>query len=278
LPDGATRHYQFRSVRQVLRAAVADEILSRDPSQGIPNPVPKPAELHPFHNWAELETLAQELDPRYRAIPIFAAGTGLRPEEWIALEWKDIDLDAGIVHVRRVYTKGRLKEHGKTSRSRRRVPLRQKAHEALAERNAPAEGLVFPGATGGHLNLHNWREREWEPAVKASGQRKRTPYTLRHTFASFNIAAGMSLFHLAKIMGTSVRLLDQTYGHLLPESDEQLRALMDSWDALSRGRKWQTYRSRNPGVGIGRGGSNPPSPRAQTMGTIWSFGRIWKKP
>jgi integrase len=39
---------------------------------------------------------------------IFAAATGLRPAEWLALEWRDIDLDARVVYVHRSFTKGRL--------------------------------------------------------------------------------------------------------------------------------------------------------------------------
>jgi len=50
-----------------------------------------------------------DLDPRFATIPIFATGTGLRPEEWLALERRDVDRKAGVVRVERVYTQGRLK-------------------------------------------------------------------------------------------------------------------------------------------------------------------------
>ena len=53
---------------------------------------------------------------------------------------------------------------------------------------------------------------------------------MRHTFASFAIAAGVSLFYLARLMGTSVEQIDATYGHLLPDSEEYLRGLLDSFD------------------------------------------------
>ena len=78
--------------------------------------------------------------------------------------------------------------------------------------------LVFPSEQGGYLNLHNWRARHWNPAVRAAGLEHRTPYALRHTFASLAIAAGVSLFELARFMGTSVEQIDHTYGHLLPGS------------------------------------------------------------
>ena len=54
--------------------------------------------------------------------------------------------------------------------------------------------------------------------MRAAGLDHRTPYALRHTFATFAIAAGVSLFELARFMGTSVEQIDRTYGHLLPDS------------------------------------------------------------
>jgi hypothetical protein len=43
--------------------------------------------------------------------------------------------------------------------------------------------------------------------------------------------AGMSLFALARRMGTSVEQIDKTYGHLLPDAAEHERELLDRFDA-----------------------------------------------
>jgi len=40
------------------------------------------------------------------------------------------------------------------------------------------------------------------------------PYALRHTFASFAIASKLPTFELARFMGTSVKQIDETYGHV----------------------------------------------------------------
>ena len=80
---------------------------------------------------------------------------------------------------------------------------------------------------GGHLNLHYWRADHWTPAVRAAGLAHRPPYALRHTFAAFSIAAGVSLFELARFMGTSVDQIDKTYGHLLPDSLDRTRSALD---------------------------------------------------
>ena len=84
------------------------------------------------------------------------------------------------------------------------------------------------------MNLHNWRRRHWDPAVKAAGLEHRTPYALRHTYASFSIAAGVSLFALARRMGTSVEQIDRTYGHLLPDAEAYELGLLDAFDARER--------------------------------------------
>jgi hypothetical protein len=40
-----------------------------------------------------------------------------------------------------------------------------------------------------------------------------------------------SLFYLARLMGSSVEQIDARYGHMLPDSEEYLRGLLDSFDA-----------------------------------------------
>ena len=87
--------------------------------------------------------------------------------------------------------------------------------------------LLFAGVRGGHLNLNEWRADEWTPAVRAAGLEHRSPYALRHTFATFAIAAGVSLYELARFLGTSVEQIDRTYGHLLPDSIARARAALD---------------------------------------------------
>jgi integrase len=91
--------------------------------------------------------------------------------------------------------------------------------------------LLFPAARGGHTELWKWRRDHWAPAIKTAGIDHRRIYDLRHSFASFSIAAGVSLFYLARIMGTSVAQIDATYGHLLPDSEDYLGGLLDSYDA-----------------------------------------------
>jgi integrase len=81
-----------------------------------------------------------------------------------------------------------LKEWGKTERSRRRVPLRHRVLAAFGDVPRRLDvALVFSPPKGGYVDLHNFRTREWTPAVKAAGfidenkKATRRIYDLRHS-------------------------------------------------------------------------------------------------
>ena len=189
--------------------------------------------MRPFETWAQVEAITVELHPRYAAIPVVLAGTGLRPEELWALERRDVDLDEGVLNVTRVYSQGRLKEPAKSSRQRRRVPLRGRVVEALRALPPRLDSkLLFPAARGGYIDREKFRYRHWAPALRAAGIEHRRVYDCRHTFASWAIAGGVQLFYLARIMGTSVQQIDQVYGHVLPDSEGYLRGLLDAYDEV----------------------------------------------
>lgn len=48
------------------------------------------------------------------------------------------------------------------------------------------------------------------PALQAAGVEVRRIYDMRHTFATWSVAAGMSIFTLSRRMGTSVQMIDST--------------------------------------------------------------------
>jgi integrase len=171
-----------------------------------------------------------ELGPKYGPMIRFAAATGLRPEEWVAVERQDIDRASRTLRVVRTHVEGRTKSYGKTSGSVREVPLSSTALAALDEVPARLDTrLVFPGPRGAHVNLRNFRRREWHPALEGAGIPSRRIYDLRSTFASQALAAGVSMFELARIMGTSVRMIEAHYGALLQGSGDSIRGKLDAY-------------------------------------------------
>jgi len=93
------------------------------------------------------------------------------------------------------------------------------------------------------VNLRNFRRREWHPALEGADVRTRRIYDLRSTFASQALAAGVSVFELARIMGTSVRMIERHYGTLLQGSGDVIRGKLDT----PMSRVWAKSRTRKRG-------------------------------
>jgi integrase len=220
--------------------------------QGIDNPQRRRTEKRPVESWDELNALASELGPRFGPLVIFAAATGLRPGEWMALEHRDIDPDARVVYVRRAWRNGRLKSP-KTDASIRAVPLQAIALAALERLPADASSpLVFPTPSGGYFDLHNFRTRHWKPAqIRAGISPLRRIYDPRHTFATFALSAGVSTFELSRYMGTSLGMIDRHYGHLARDGREHAIKLLDLFtgaDSLDVHRVDAAWTSDTPSV------------------------------
>ena len=202
---------------------------------GVDNPTPRRKEQRPFESWAEVEAVATALGERYGPMILFAAATGLRPAEWIALEKRDIDREERVVYVRRSFTRGELKLP-KTEASQRAVPLQARALDALDRASSSHESsLVFPGERGGYLDVHHFRPYQWRPAQRAAGiDPLRRIYDLRHTFATFALRAGISTFDLSRFMGASLTMIDRHYGHLARDGREHAIRLLDELSAEQR--------------------------------------------
>ena len=230
VPEGH-RFEATQALRQVLARAVVWGMIDSNPAkQGVDNPQRRRTEKRPFESWAQLGELAVRLGPRYGPPVLFAAATGLRPGEWMALEQRDIDRQARVVYVRRALRNGRLKST-KTEGSIRAVPLQTIALAALDQLRADDESqLLFPSPRGGYFDLHNFRNRYWKPAQIAAGiVPLRRVYDLRHTFATFALRAGISTFDLSRYMGASLTMIDRHYGHLARDGREHAIRLLDGY-------------------------------------------------
>jgi integrase len=232
LPE-RSRYGVVQALRQTLGAAVRWGHMGSNPAlnAGVNRqPPPRPIRVYTRD---ELEAIAAELAPAYRPLPTFAAATGLRPEEFQALERRDVDRRERVLNVVRSVSSGEVADLGKTGSSRRQVPLSQRALDALdaipARLHTP---LIFPAPRGGVMDINHFRRREWAPAIEAAGIR--TPariYDLRSSFASDALAAGVPIFTLARIMGTSVRMIERHYGALLDGAGAGIADALDALDA-----------------------------------------------
>ena len=147
--------------------------------------------------------------------------TGMRRGELLGLMWDAVDLDAGVIHVRRNYvmtpTETVLSDDLKTENSRRDLPLTPDMVQRLREKRAKANSLfVITRKNGRPFDLESFRTF-WEPVSRRIGPARPegnrtgfvltdqsvTPHTLRHTFATRCIEQGLPVHDVQALMGHS---------------------------------------------------------------------------
>jgi integrase len=119
----------------------------------------------------------------------------------------------------------KLTDELKRPASRRTLPVASMVLESLAEhmRRWPSDdpdGLIFQGARGGRVRRSDAAERFTEARRKAGVESRCTFHSLRHAYASYQIAEGVPLPTVAKLMGhETVDELIRTYAHAIPSQD-----------------------------------------------------------
>ena len=228
LPE-RSRYGIVQALRQTLGAGARWGHMTTNPALSAGRNRAPAARTIRIYTRADVDALAAAAGSQ---LPVFAAATGLRPEEWQALERRDVDRRAGVLTVRRTVSDGEIVELAKTSGSQRQVPLSRRACSALDATPPRLDTpLLWPAPAGGVLNLDNWRRRTWAPAVKATGLAAPARiYDLRSTFISEALAAGVPVFTVAKIAGTSVRMIERHYGALLDGATADIADRLDALD------------------------------------------------
>jgi integrase len=159
---------------------------------------------------SEIEALLRavpddRLGPTDRTLYLTATMAGLRMGELVALRWQDVDWIAGVVRIRRTYTRGQFGTP-KSRRSTRAVPVADRLAGELErhfQRSAyqADEDLVFGHPdTGGPYDPSKMRKR-FKGALKAAGLRPVRFHDLRHSYGTAMAAAGAPLRALQEWMG-----------------------------------------------------------------------------
>ena len=151
---------------------------------------------------SELEALLQAtLDDRHgrteRVLYLTAAMTGMRRGELLALCWQDVDRDAGLIRVRRTYTRGQFGTP-KSRRSSRAVPLPERPEAELAQLRERSNfqdelDLVFCHPLSGSVLDPSRVRKRFQAAAKRAALRPVRFHDLRHTFGTRMASAGAPL-------------------------------------------------------------------------------------
>lgn len=224
----------YRWVATIFKAAVGDRIIASSPCIRIALPKRPPTEVEPLAVEA-VDALAEAIPARYRALVVFAAGTGLRQGECFGLTVDRVDFLRKQVRIDQQLTHavGGVPQFGplKTQGSYRTVPLPMVVADALAAHLAEfgegPERLVFTNSRGGPLRRGPFNE-VWHRAADDVLPPGSTFHDLRHFYASLLIAHGCSVKAVQKRLGhqSAVETLD-TYSHLWPDSDDETREAVD---------------------------------------------------
>jgi integrase len=170
----------------------------------------------------QLAGLLSQAPDAYRLLFELIAGSGLRVSEAIALQRRHVhvDGDQSFVKVRRAIVKRRV-EPPKTRHGRRDVRISEKLaaklDDALDARTGAPEALLFATSNGTPLDPDNVRTRTLKPLVRELGAPWAGFHTLRHTYASLQLAHGVNVVQLSRALGHhSPAFTLEVYAHLLP--------------------------------------------------------------
>ncbi|MGC8967996.1 MAG: tyrosine-type recombinase/integrase [Thermus sp.] len=231
-----------RKVREKLHAlfeeALALELVARNPVAPVKVKAPRGGPQERAGRTLQREEAALLLraldahpDPRTALALRLCLACGLRKGEVLGLKWEDLDLEAGLLHVRRAWIHdGRAPalSEPKTATGRRIVPIPHATLERLKryrewwrERQGhppPPGAWVFPGERlEAPLSL-NAMNRALRRITTRLGLPRVRVHDLRHSYGSFLLAQGAPLELVAERMGhANPTITLNIYRHLLKE-------------------------------------------------------------
>lgn len=229
----ATVAKEISVLKHCLRMAVEWGELNQNAASGARLPQIPPGRtryLTPGEMRAALESAPEWL----RAPMAFAACTGVRRGEMLALRWMDVDIPNRRLYLRETKN-GNL----------RILPLPESALLVLGSPPQRAAGeLVFGEVNPDHLSIYCKR------VFLKLGIRDASFHTLRHTAASWMVQQGVDLYAVGQILGHKTPRMTQRYAHLSPEymaaSVEKLDPIMGGILGQVRAREPELVTTESP--------------------------------
>ena len=184
-------------LRPIFDTAVLEDIIVRNPTQGIKMPKPKEVVRNPLDP-EQCRALIEAIDPAYTYAVHFALATGVRWQELANMKIRDFNPFKNSVSI----------TDSKTDAGVRVIPLhpedslRISKHIADTGRTgANADSPLFTSPNGMPLHYSNFRRRVFIPACQKAGLVKVTFHDLRGTHATILVAEGHDVKVVQERMG-----------------------------------------------------------------------------
>ena len=234
-PNTIRKHHAL--IHTALRAAYRQGVLSANPADRATPPQATSTDVV-YYTPAHLSRLLKKVQGLPLELPVkLACHLGLRRSEVLGLRWRDVDLQTGLISVRRVRTTVGyrvVEKPPKTSDSCRTLSIGALGGllKLLRDLQARRRRDAIPCSPDDYLVLDR-EGKPWHPNVMSAvlagfvSERKLPPITfhgLRHTFASMANSARVPMYQISRAMGHSnpnitqriyTHLFDQTHGEVL---------------------------------------------------------------
>ncbi|MEM6884037.1 MAG: tyrosine-type recombinase/integrase [Verrucomicrobiota bacterium] len=143
---------------------------------------------------------------------------GLRKSEIIECNPSWLDMDGRVVNIRQT------ENYKVKDRDNRIIPMTKKLHSFLSSYPLTEPYILRPDLEKGSKRYRYEPKHGWELFIKK--QKKEYQFikmqTLRHTFASHLVQAGVSIYKVAKWLGDGVEVVENHYGHLTRNYDPDI--------------------------------------------------------
>src|SRR5215218_1572855 len=226
-----------QKIHAVLHKALAQALrwtmIPRNAADAVKAPRPAPEEMHPLSPDEARKLIEAARGDKLEALYILAVHTGMRQGELLALRWEDVDLNEGVIRIRRTLMRsgGRISlGEPKTKGSRRSVHLTGAAAQALRSHLEQQledieqlgdlyrdHGLVFTSEVGTLINPSNLRRRSFARLLKRARLPQIRFHDLRHTCATLLLCRNVHPKYVQELLGhATVAITLDTYSHMIP--------------------------------------------------------------
>lgn len=204
------------ALRQFYRFLEKERVIQENPVPRLLLPV-ESRRLPTTLTHDDVERLLNQPSPatllglRDRAMLEFLYATGLRVSELVSLHTQQINLEGDYLTVRGKGGKVRVLPFGRWAEERLRLYLRAVRPKLVQRRNS---SVLFLTRSGKALTRQGFWKLIRRHALAAGIERKVTPHTLRHSFATHLLEGGADLRAVQSMLGHSDISTTQIYTHV----------------------------------------------------------------